>query len=93
MFPRRWIFLSSLDLLAKALQSALLPLNNLANGLKYEWLRMHCGFKEELIQGSWITGAQPGGQTGHDVPFCLHNPWPDLVMLNERQMLAIVFLH
>lgn len=92
-FPRCWIFLSSLDLLAKALQSALLPLSSLSNGLKYVWLRMLCGFKEELIQGSWMTRAHPGGQTGHDVPFCLHNPMPDLVMLNERHMLAIVFLH
>lgn len=40
-------FMSLVDLLAKALQSSHLALDNLAGGLehKYAWLRMHCGFR------------------------------------------------
>lgn len=32
------------------------------------------------------------GQPGHSVPFWLHNLPSNLFMLNERQMLTIVFL-
>lgn len=78
----------------RLLQSALLALNDLADGLKQEYvrLRMRCGFKEELICGSRMARVHAEGQAGHGVSFWLYNLPSNLFVLDERQMLAIAFL-